>query len=391
MGRILAYVGKGTGGIEIFEISSDGRTITPIPGGIEAQPAYAGFLAYARGTHTLYAVDERKNTGRGAANPTCVHAYAVDAETGELTLRNMQPSIGCFAAAVCVSPDEKYVYTANHGWFDCVIKAVETADGRWVNQFVYDDSTVVQYPVTTDGSLEPACDVFVLTGHGLDPNSSSQANGHAQASPHAHIVKVDPSGKFLLVCDKSSEKIYVFRLGGSKFQLASVYQLPAFTGPRHCAFDSNGHIFLTCEFCSELWCLDFDGENGVLKFNNKISTVELGFVGHNELATLQITPDGKKVFANNRGADTIVCFAIDGTGKMSLLSTTPVGKVMGGKTKESIRDLKLMPDGKVLLVPVRPDDVLRAYAVGEDGSLVPLTEHPISHPVNICLVEMGSK
>ncbi len=387
MSRIIAYVGKGTGGIEMFEISRDGMSITPLPGGVEDQPAYAGFLAYARGTDTLYAVDERKNAGRGVPNPTCVHAYAADPETGALTLRNMQPTIGCFAAAVCVSPDEQYVYTANHGWFDCVIKAVETADGHWENRFVYDDSTVVQYPVRADGSLGPACDVFVLTGHGMDPNSSPQARGHAQASPHAHIVKPDPSGRFLLVCDKACERVYVFRLGGPKLQLASVYQMPPFTGPRHCAFDGHGHVLFTCEFSSELWCLDFDEEGGILKFNNKISTVEPGFRGHNELATLQITPDGRKVFANNRGVDTIVCFAIDKQGTLSLLHTTAVGKCLGGATKESIRDLKLMPDGKILLVPVRPDDVLRSYAVGEDGSLTPLAEYPISHPVNICLTE----
>ncbi len=387
MRRIIAYVGKGTGGIELFEISPDGRSITPLPGGT-AGPAYAGFLAHGAKSSTLYAVDERKSTGRGDPNPTCVHAFAIDPKTGALTHRNAQPTIGCFAAAVCVSPDGQYVYTANHGWFDCVIRAVETADGRWVNQYVYDDSTVVQYPVGPDGALEPACDVFVLSGRGTDPNSSPQAGGHAQASPHAHIVKPDPSGKFMLVCDKACERVYVFRLGGHRLTLASVYQMPPFTGPRHCAFDGRGHVIFTCEFSSELWCLDFDDENGILKFNNKVATVPPEFTGHNELATLQITPDGGWVFANNRGADTIVSFSIDPDGTLRPGAVTPVGKVTGGSTKESIRDLKLMPGGEVLLVPVRPDDVLRAYAVGPEGSLTALAEHPIAHPVNISLVEL---
>ncbi len=388
MEKIYAYVGKGTGGIEIFQISRDGTSITPVPGGVEGKPRYAGFLVYAPGKQMLYAVDERKTSGRGDPNPTCVHAYRVDPRSGALTFANMQPTIGCFAAAVCVGPDEQYVFTANHGWFDFVIKAVETADGHWENRFVYDDSLVVQYPVQEDGSLGPACDVFVLTGHGLDPNQCPQAGGHAQASPHAHIVKVDPSGKFLLVCDKGCEKIYVFRLGGRKLELVSLFQLPQFTGPRHCAFDGRGHVFLTCEFSSEIWCLDFDDETGNLKFNNKISTVEPDFAGHNELATLQITPDGRLLFANNRGADTIVGFAIGEGGQMTHVSTTPMSRC-NGSIKESIRDLKLMPDGKVLLVPVRPDDVLRAYAVGEDGSLTALAQVPISHPVNICLVELN--
>jgi 6-phosphogluconolactonase len=387
MSRTIAYVGRGNGGIDVFEIGEGCRTITPLNNGSVGEPGYAGFLAYARSTKTLYAVDERKDAGRNAPNPTTVMSFRVDPETAALTFLNKQPTIGCSCASVCVDPDEKYVFTANHGKFDFVIKAVETADGKWTNRFVYDDSTVVQYPVAEDGSLEPACDCVVLTGHGMDPNASPQAGGHSQASAHVHIVVVDPSGSFLLVCEKASEKVYVFRLGGDSLVLASVCQAPLRTGPRHCAFDRNGHMFMTCEFSSEIWCFDFDDENGILTFNNKKSTIAPGFAGRNELATLQITPDGKKVFVNNRGEDTIVGFSIAADGSLAKLSSIPVGRCPADP-KDAVRDLQLMPDGRVLLVPVRPDDVLRAYAISEDGILTPITETPVSDPVNICLVEL---
>ena len=61
-----------------------------------------------------------------------------------------------------------------------------------MEKFEYDDSTVVQYSLNDDGSIGGIQDVHVLTGWGTDPNDSPQGGGHAQASPHAHIVVIDP-------------------------------------------------------------------------------------------------------------------------------------------------------------------------------------------------------
>lgn len=395
MSRLIAYVGRSHvagfkgGGIDVFEVSADGKQITPLKNGSKDEPKYAGFLAYAKKAGVLYAVDERKDDGRGPVLPaTTVMSFKVSKKTGGLSLINKQPTIGASIASVCVGPDEKYLFTANHGKFDVVVKAVETSDGKWVNQFVYDDSTVVQYPLNKDGSIEPACDCFVFTGHGRDPNSSPQGGGHSQASPHAHIVVVDPSGQYLIACEKASEKVYVFRLGGEKLILASIYQCPLGTGPRHCAFDKNGHMFMTSEFSSEIWAFGFDTETGVLKFIDKQSTVAPDFKGRNELATIQIHPNGKLVYVNNRGEDTIVCFGIAANGKLKKNSSLPVGKCPADP-KDAIRDMQLAPDGAFMLVPVRPDDVLRTYAINQKtGELTAITDVPVENPVFICLVEL---
>jgi 6-phosphogluconolactonase len=395
MSKLIAYVGRSHvggfkgGGIDVFEVSADGKKITPLAGGSVDAPKYAGFLAYAKESGVLYAVDERKDDGRGPVLPaSTIMAFKIDPASAALKLINKQPAIGANPASVCVGPGEKHIFTANHGKFDVVIKAVETSDGRWVNSFVYDDSTVVQYPVNADGSLEPACDCYVLTGHGRDPNSSPQGGGHAQASPHAHIVVVDPSGKYLIVCEKASEKVYVFRLGGDKLVLASIYQCPLGTGPRHCAFDKKGRMYMTSEFSSEIWAFMLDVETGVLKFIDKQSTVAEGFSGRNELATIQVHPNGKLVYVNNRGEDTIVCFKIAEDGKLQKASSLPVGKCPADP-KDAVRDMKLSPDGAFMLVPVRPDDVLRSYAVNQTtGELTAITDVPVENPVYICWAQL---
>jgi len=393
--KLIAYVGRSHvagfkgGGIDAFEVSADGKTITPLGNGSVDEPKYAGFLAYAPKSGVLYAIDERKDDGRNSKLPsTTVMSFKADQTTGALSLMNKQPTMGCSCASVCVDPEEKYLFTASHGKFDVVIKVVETTDGQWMNQFVYDDSTVAQYPLGAGGSIEPACDVKVLTGSGMDPNDSPQAGGHSQASPHAHIVVVDPSGKFLVACEKASEKIYVYRIGGEKLVLASIYQAPLRTGPRHCAFDKNGHMFMTCEFSSEIWSFAFDSETGILTFIDKQSTVAEGFSGRNELATVQVLPSGKFVYANNRGEDTIVCFSIAADGKMKKVSSMSVGKCPADP-KDAVRDMKLSPDGTFMLVPVRPDDVLRSYSVNQEtGELTAMVDVPIENPVFICWAEL---
>ena len=390
--KLIAYVGCNHvanfegGGISVFEVSEDGRSLA-LTGSVKDKPKRAGYLDYAPRAKVLYAVDERKTDGRGPKKPASgVLSFKVDPESGQLTFLNKQPSVGAMPASVTVDEDKKLLFTANHGFFDHVVKAVQTADGKWIEKFEYDDSTVVQYGINNDGSIGEVQDVFVLTGYGIDPNDSPQGGGHAQASPHAHIVKVNPSGKFLVVCEKAAEKVYVFRIGGKRLEIASVYQCPAGTGPRHCAFDKKGRMFMTCEFSSELWSFNFDATSGVLRFIDKQSTLS-GFKGRNETATLQVHPNGRFMYMNNRGQDDVVCFSISEDGHLKKISRVELSK--SDDPKDATRAMALSPSGAFLLVPDRPADVLRSYAVdANDGSLKVLTEVPIQNPVFIQFVEL---
>jgi 6-phosphogluconolactonase len=364
--KLIAYVGRNHvasfegGGISVFEVSADGSSITAIPGGVEDMPKRAGYLTYAPKSKVLYAVDERKTDGRGPKKPASgVLSFKVDPVSGKLTFLNKQRTAGAMPASIIVDEEKKLLFTANHGFFDHVVKAVETADGKWVEKFEYDDSTVVQYGISNDGSIGDIQDVHVLTGWGTDPNNSPQGGGHAQASPHAHIVVIDPSGKFLVVCEKAGERIYVYRIGGTRLALASVYQCPPGTGPRHAAFDKKGRMFMTCEFSSELWSFNFDAASGVLSFIDKQST----------------------------GQDDVVWFSISEDGHLKKMGRVELSK--SEDPKDATRCMTLSPDGTFLLVPDRPADVLRSYAVDpNDGSLKVLMEVPVQNPVFIQFVEL---
>jgi 6-phosphogluconolactonase len=391
--KLIAYVGCNHvanfagGGISVFEVSEDGSKLA-LTSSVKDRPKRAGYLAYAPKAKVVYAVDERKTDGRGPIRPASnVSAWRVNPQSGELAFLNSKPSVGAMPAAVAVFEEKKLLFTANHGFFDYVVKAVETADGKWAERFVYDDSTVVQYGLAEDGSIGDVQDVFVFTGHGIDPWAESpQGGGHAPASPHAHIVVVDPSGRYLVVCEKAAERVYVFRIG-NRLELASVYQCPLGTGPRHAAFDKKGRMFMTCEFASQLWSFDFDASSGVLRFIDKQSTISSGFKGRNEPATLQVHPGGRFVYMNNRGEDTIVWFSISPDGHLKKAGQVSVSK--SADPAGATRCMTLSPSGAFLLVPDRPADVIRSYSVdANDGSLKALTEAPIPNPVFILFVEL---
>jgi 6-phosphogluconolactonase len=393
MSKLIAYIGRNHvggfkgGGIDILEVSADGSSITPLPGGAVDMPKRAGYLAYAPKAGVLYSVDERKTDGRGPKLPaSSVMSFKVDQASGALTFLNQQPTVGAMPASITVDEGKKLLWTANHGFFDHVVKAVQLADGTWTEKFEYDDSTVVQYGLNDDGSIGPVQDVHVLTGYGTDPNDSPQGGGHAQASPHAHIVVIDPSGRFMVACEKAGERIYVYRIGGKRLELASVYQCPAGTGPRHVAFHKDsGRMFMTCEFSSELWSFDFDSATGVLSFIDKQSTL-YGFTGRNETATVQVHPSGRFVYMNNRGEDDVVWFTVSDDGHL-----TKAGRVELSRCedpKDATRAMTLAPSGAFLLVPDRPADIVRAYAVDpNDGSLKAMAEVPVENPVFIQFVE----
>jgi 6-phosphogluconolactonase len=170
--------------------------------------------------------------------------------------------------------------------------------------------------------------------------------------------------------------------------LASVYQCPEGAGPRHIAFDKNtSRAFVTCEFSSELWSFDFSAETGVFKFIDRQSTLS-GFTGRNEPATVQVLPNGKFVYMNNRGEDTIVIFSISSDGHLKKVGNVAVSPCPTDPANAT-RCMTLSPDGSFLAVPDRPADVLRTFKVNpETGELTDLTQLPLQNPVFVQFAEL---
>jgi 6-phosphogluconolactonase len=102
---------------------------------------------------------------------------------------------------------------------------------------------------------------------------------------------------------------------------------------------------------------------------------------------VQVHPNGRLVYMNNRGEDTIVWFNISADGHLTKAGHVSVSR--SPDPKDATRAMALSPSGAFLLVPDRPADVLRSYAVDpNDGSLKILKEVPVQNPVFILFVEL---
>ncbi len=156
--------------------------------GVKDMPKRAGYLAYAPKAKILYSVDERKTDGRGPKKPaSAVMSFKVDPQTGALTFLNQERTAGAMPASIAVDEDKKLLFTANHGFFDHVVKVVETASGKWMEKFEYDDSTVVQYGLNDDGSIGDIQDVYRLRRVRHRPQRlPAGRRARAGQSPHSH-------------------------------------------------------------------------------------------------------------------------------------------------------------------------------------------------------------
>jgi 6-phosphogluconolactonase len=247
------------------------------------------------------------------------------------------------------------LFTANHGDFDHVEHVVKGSDGTWSAEYLYDDSTVVQFGLELNGSLAAIQDLKLFNGHGKDPNTSPQVAGHGQASPHAHCAVIDPSGKYLVVCDKATDQIYVFQFG-LRLALVSSFQLPEQIGPRHAAFDPVTHrMYVTCEFSSELASFDFDADIGELHLVHKVSTLDPSYTGHNEPAEVRSHPHGGFVYVNNRGEDSVAWFRVDDDGQLTRAGHVSIAKSIHPGL--AARSFAFAPSGGFILVADRPGNL----------------------------------
>lgn len=374
-----------SGGINLLEMRGDGSLVDR--GVVARHPREAGYLKFIEdptGTGgCLYAVDERKTDGRGPVQPpAAVHSFRVHLSDGRLEPLNQRLAPGPRPTFLGYAPAHRLLLTANHGDFQHVEKVFRNAQGEFEAHYLYDDSTVIAYTLEADGQLGAIHDLVVLEGHGLDPNRSPQAGGHAQASPHAHCAVVDPSGRHVVVCDKGTDRVLVYRLG-ERLEPSMIHVMPEMTGPRHIEFAADGATaYMTCEFSSRIAVLDFDFSVGVVRTLGSVSTLRPGNDVFNEPAEIRLHPNGRYVYVNNRGEDSLSWFEVLSDRQLAWRGSVLLGKSLHPGV--AARSFAIDPSGHFLLVADRSRNLVQCYSVNATtGTLVLSTQVAVVQPACI--------
>jgi len=209
-------------------------------------------------------------------------------------------------------------------------------------------------------------------------NPGSGPNPQRQQAAHAHGVYFNPDNNRLLVPDLGLDKVwsYAFDAKSSKFDPESgstqSFTAEPGTGPRHVAFSQDQkNAYIVDELDNTVTACAFDAKAGTLKSLQRISTLPEGWTGQTTTAEIEVHPNGRFVYASNRGHDSIAIFARDlKTGTLTSLGQVPCG----GKIP---RHFAIAPGGKWLVCAHQDSNTLAVLPLdpqtgklGEPGSVV---------------------
>jgi len=275
----IAYIGTYTRGaskgIYAYRFQPSNGKLTEI--GLVAETSNPSFLAAHSNGRFLYAANE---------NPKgMVSAFAIESATGRLKLLNA---------------------VSTKGADPCHLELDRT--GKWLFAANYTSGSVAVFPVRADGSLGDASD-FVQ-------HSGSSVNRERQEGPHAHQAVVTADNRFVMVSDLGAERIFVYRFDAAKGSLTP--NTPAFakladgSGPRHLAFRPDGRFsYALSELSETVTTFQYDSKGGVFQELQTLSTLPTGVAGAKSAAEVAVHPNGKFLYASNRGHDSIAIYAID--------------------------------------------------------------------------------
>jgi len=331
-------------GIYHFLFNEDTGELTPAGATLDIHNP--SFLTAHPNKRFLYAANE---LGEGA-----VSAFAIKPEDGSLTYLNHQPTGGAAPCYVSCDPDGRYLMAAN-----------------------YSSGNIAAYPILEDGSLGEMSG-FVQHEGDLGPNKGRQER------THAHSIRPDPSGRFVLAADLGLDKVLVYRLdeNGALVPNDPPYgEMPAGAGPRHFDFSQDGRfIYVANELDSTVTACTWDSQSGRIAAFQTISTLPAGYTEPTTVADIHLAPDGAFLYASNRGHDSLAIFQVDGqTGRLEGRGHASTG----GKTP---RNFAIDPSGRFAYAANQDSDNIVAFRVDpKSGALTP-TGQVVSAGKPVCLL-----
>ena len=326
------YTGGKSEGLYVYRFDTKTGDATRVSVAQTVNPSY---LVVSRDRRFVYAVNELPGDNGPASQRGGISAFRFDAASGQLSFLNKVSADGNDPCYLSLSPDGKYLLTANY--------SVAADPG----------GSFAVFPVQADGQLGAS----VLTVHheGGGPVKGRQDNSHV------HSTVFSPDGRYLFAQDLGADKLYSYRYtpDGSRGLFGPTdwryTQEKPGTGPRHLVFGADGkHAYLTSELAATVSIFNYD--DGKLTQVQTVSLTEPGFKGAVGAAAIHLSPDGRFLYATNRGdANEIVIFSVDPTnghlkkiGHQSSLGKSP-------------REFAIDPTGKWLIVGNQNSDTVYVF------------------------------
>lgn len=333
-------------GIYVYRFDAGTGDLTPVSSIATDNPSY---LALSKDGKFLYAVNETDGV-----NPGGVSAFSFDKASGNLTFLDKQASGGDDPCYVSVDRGRKWAIVAN-----------------------YSGGDYSALPIRADGSLAPATETIQDQGAGPIKDRQEKA--------HVHSTIFSPDERLLAVCDLGTDKITLlhFNPAATTKPLTgtadSIVNVPPGSGPRHTAFYPNKPFAYVIDELSGTVDV-YQVAGGKFTSIQRLSSCPEGYHGDIGSADIHISPDGKYLYASNRGdANNLAIFSIDpATGKLtskgfqSTLGNTP-------------RNFMIDPTGQWLLVANQNGKNVVLFKRDAVTGMLTDTDKRLELPAPVCL------
>jgi 6-phosphogluconolactonase len=335
------YTDGGSEGIYKYLLSPDGSLQAL---GLMARAENPSFLAFSTDGRYLLAVNEVSNENK--------EGYVSSFEIGTDTLMRLdQKSSGGAHPCHVVTRQDGYVVVAN-----------------------YTGGNMGLLKIEEDGGLSELLDVQQHLGSG---------SHERQEGPHAHSGWFMPDGSVISV-DLGTNQFWFSEIipDSSKFQPLDpqTLTLEAGAGPRHLSMHPrNPWIYVVNELSSSVSLIKRDGENASLRVVQTLTTLPGDFTGENTCADIHVSPDGKYLYASNRGHNSLAIFSIDpDSGRLTVAGH----EATRGETP---RNFSLSPDGQFLLVANQNTNNIVSFRRDEANGSLSYVEQ-IEAPTPVCIL-----
>ena len=330
----FAYIGNAdSNDISAFHVEPSSGEIKPVetvPFPDVEKPGSSTPLAISPDQHLLFAGVR--------SEPYVVLSFAIDGKSGHLTYRGRGPLA------------------------DSMANIATDRTGRFLFSASYGDNKVAINPIAGDGIVGPPTQVIPT---GLN----------------AHAFLPSPDNRFVFATNLGSDQILSFRFDAATGALTpndpAAIKVAEKNGPRHFVFHPNGKfVYLVNELSAALLVFSYDAARGTWQQIQQASVLPEGFAGKPWAADIHLTPDGRFLYASERGSNTISAFRVDANGG----HVKPIGSV---PTEKQPRGFGIDPSGRLLIALGEQSNAMSVYAIDPaSGALKLLQSIPVGRKPN---------
>jgi 6-phosphogluconolactonase len=319
-----------------------------------------------------------------------IAGFAMDPETGELSLRAELPVAGG-PSVMALSPDRQTLYVGTRTAPAISTYRIDQLTGGLTLQGMASTEHAPTF-LAADRTGRYLLSAYYQGGfvavHPVEPNglAGAQPIDRHETAIGAHAISTDPSNRFVFVPhiariqdnvlepprdDPGPNVILQFQFDAQTGRLSHNSPLrlepPDRLGPRHyCHHPSLDIVYFSNEQGCSVTAYGLDRGTGTLSAAQTTTTLPQGFTARNTCSQIHLTPSGRFLYVGNRGHNSIAGFAVDtATGRL-----TPAGHAA---TEAVPSAFALDPEGRFLFAAGTASGRLASYRINsETGTLTPL-------------------